>query len=366
MLTAISRHKFKFDKWWIYKIGSGVFTWLLIKFLLNPYTYNASANFNDVALLTLLIGLAIQGHLYNDWGDVEVDTLSGKANMLSRLDKYYSFWVVAGITILNLSLAYSFFSLSVFAFTIVQTILNILYSLPPTRIKERGILSIIITGLQERALPYTLIIIYISNINISVWLMSFFLAWAFLWECRNYVTGQISDEVNDHKTGVKSIVSIYGSTTCTQWIRRISYFELTFFIGWLVLYFYANSSAVYFAPVLIVLFTTYFLLNPISTFSSVLQSLDYTYNHALLSAACITLMLLNPFQNFWLAIWLFIFPNKVLWAIITTMLLYAKTLLVRLYYFIRKPVSLFVNYSLYYFRLHILRWPESKSRGEKN
>lgn len=364
MLTTISEHKLKFDKWWIYKIGSGVFTWLLFKFLFSTQSFVASVNCNDLALLILLVGLAVQGHLLNDWGDVGADRLTGKTNILSQLAKRYQFWIVAGVTLLNLSLAYSFFSLPIFALSIAQTILNILYSLPPTRIKERGIISILITGLQERALPYTLIIIYILDQSVSVWFTCCYITWAFVWECRNYIAGQLADEQNDKVSGVKSIVTIYGSEACYGWIRMLSFFEVAFFISWVTMFMLSNSSAIFFAPLIVLFSTMYLLLNRINNFSAVLNGLDYTYNHALLGAACTTSILLNSSQNYWLAAWLIIFPNKVLWAFTTTLFLHIKTALVRMYYIVRKPASLIVNYSIYYFRLYVLRWPESKSRGE--
>ena len=78
----------KIDKWWVYKIAGGIFTWLFILLYQHtPFSWPLILGFSQILLLYFL--LAITGHMLNDYFDMEYDAIAQKRNMFGTTKKLW-------------------------------------------------------------------------------------------------------------------------------------------------------------------------------------------------------------------------------------------------------------------------------------
>lgn len=351
----------KLDKWWIDKIGSGVFTFLLFEYLAHG---EVILSIFDLLLFVLLAFLAVFGHFINDYSDYESDKEVGKTNVFNMLPVRYGGKLIVVLGGLSISLSIVL-SPWIIGLVVLQMVCNMSYSFRPLRIKERGILALLLTGLYERMLPLIIIIVHIVPINhLSEMQLIFsfvYLLWSYLWECRNFLNGQLEDYENDKKTGTNSIVIDLGKNKvwCLwQYIFRV---ELVLYIIWLGLFLLFNTFNFLFPVFVLVIQVLHASINKKAEFFSSIQVLlAYMYRHSIIAGFILFLLILSKINVFFALILLYLFRSVYAYSSYSSF----RSALTKVYYFFRFYVSKVVNYSIYYFRKYVLRWSEEKSRGE--
>ncbi|MCS6935756.1 MAG: hypothetical protein NZM35_11520, partial [Chitinophagales bacterium] len=319
-------------------------------------------------LFTLLIGLAIQGHFINDWGDLRADCLSGKHNLLSGLPDAWLPALMPGIIAVNLLIGLTLSNKIILLCVIVQTLLNVLYSLHPMRLKERGLAAAVVTGLHERALPYFIILLHIGVFKKWVFFSVCYIFWGFVWEIRNFLKGQSEDAQADALAGVRSIALTYGQTRIQRWMHTLLTAELVLLVVWQGYLFSFMQHKIIYALALIVFCSLYLFRHRVSDMRSLMPAADYLNVHALSGAAAIAIINIHNTSSLFFLLYFVLFPNKLILPtllLIVPFALYIRGQLIHLYYAVRRPLSYFVNYTIYYFRLYVLRWPEEKARSDK-
>lgn len=222
----------KADKWWVFKIAGGLLTVVLLTALAG-IDVNAAYWWALGKLFGAFILLAIYGHLVNDISDLEIDAKAGKSNIVNTLGKGGSIIGILLTGILAIVLATSIGSVWVAVMVVIQISLNAIYSLKPIRLKERGVVSVLVTGFYERSLPYAMIgatLLETSDRQLSVFMV--YLAWSYVWEIRNHLNGQIADLEADAMHGVRSLASLHGVEKLQAWMWRLFLMELLLFCSW--------------------------------------------------------------------------------------------------------------------------------------
>lgn len=237
-LISNTKRLLKIDKWWVYKIGSGVFTLLLIKFL-SSYDSKITFDFSDLTLFGMLILLAVYGHFINDYADFEKDKVARKSNVFNSIPIRTAPILILGLAITSASITLLFFSRVVLLFVTLQLVCSVLYSIRPFRVKERGLLALALTGFYERLNPYIIIFLFLIPDWIGLGLneflfILFYLIWSYLWECRNFINGQLGDIENDQQSEVMSLVIRVGKSRTIAIKRVLLVLELLMLTAWLI------------------------------------------------------------------------------------------------------------------------------------
>jgi len=156
------------------------------------------------ALLVLLCLYAAFGHLINDYADRDIDRAAGKNRLLATWSERTALIAVAIPCIGTVGIALLCLDASAIAMTTVAILLAALYSLPPLRLKERGVLGWGAAALAQRTLP--LIIIFealkgwdVVAVGLTVLSTLIGLRWI--------IAHQLQDRDNDRRSGVHTVAT---------------------------------------------------------------------------------------------------------------------------------------------------------------
>jgi len=187
------------SEWWEYKMPILLSLAYATALYANKSLYGIAGWFGFM-LVCLIVGAAYVS-IVNDMCDIEDDLASGKKNRLSKLRPLIR-WILL-ITILVLAilccvfylkdpLTISFYLLSYLAFT--------LYSVPPIRLKKRGIWGVIADACGAHLFPSLFVVAgtaHVLQIEIDwIWISSIAL-WAFTYGLRGILWHQFLDRSND-------------------------------------------------------------------------------------------------------------------------------------------------------------------------
>jgi len=163
-----------------------------------------------VTLFTVLY--LVYGYVLNDYSDIEVDRKAGKRKHIANLQrgKARAIIIVIGLVgILSLFVHYSKYALLMID-VIGAYILATLYSLPPVRLKERGIWGILAASVAQRIFP----------LLIGMCVLGLYDFASFLWLMTNFLIGlryifihQYIDRENDLHSGVRTFATQHSVTT---------------------------------------------------------------------------------------------------------------------------------------------------------
>jgi len=372
---------FKVNKWWNYKIGSALFTFLLVKAIYSDLSITAE----DIALLVIFLILIFLGFGINDFSDYEIDKLAGKSNFFNIVPIKFAPLYFSILSLLSFVLSLCYLQPQVSILLLLLITINYLYSCKPFRLKEHKYLSVIATGIYERSLPYSIIILQVISLEkpssiLHVVFISLYLIWSFLWEIRNYINGQMKDSAIDEKSGIKLLLAERGAAKIESTKTFILYSEIALLLLWLSLAVVINHSLGVMVIFMIIIPVIHRILQNefIDIFSSKEHLLDYTYSYGFTAAILMYQMAYGS------KLWLFIgsclllgfsskhFKNSIK-GFYARVILKIKQIIKSkyndAYYFFRSiylALSRTLNYSIYYFRKYVLRWPEEKCRGMKN
>ena len=356
---------FKSDKWWVYKIGGGLLTSIL--FTVYYHVPITSVYWCNLAVLFgAFISLAVFGHVLNDLCDLQSDRLAGKRNLVDTVGKNAALVILFGATGLALVLISILENPLLLALAGVQILLNLMYSVRPIRMKERGILAIVITGFYERTLPYIMIaVLLVEHVNSDTYLLLLvYLTWSFLWEARNFITGQKADRLLDEQSQQKTISLVISDKVLNSFQWGLFLFEVILLFLWMVRF--ANWWVVATVCVPVGL---YFYRRENGTLptkrSELFKVIDDSYN--LSFPVLFGLLAVFTYSvDIWpiLVLLLIAFDNhlRLLSVIIAKNVDWQRWW--RWVTFPFRTASLIFNWSIYYFRKWILKWPEERNWGK--
>ena len=355
----------KADKWWVYKIAGGLLTVVLLT-VVNKVAVNAFLWSQLALLFSAFVALAVFGHLINDITDLESDRLAGKQNLADRMGAKTAIIVCLLCPVLALSVVSLLDDPVISVLVVIQILLNVAYSVRPIRLKERGVLAMVVTGFYERTLPYLMIAYLLlgQRPEESEALLIAYLAWSFLWEVRNFVSGQKKDRHLDMVSGQKTVSVLMPDAVLNPLHWGIFVLEMGFFLVWsfwlpqwwvavpiafsIALYFHQRDSGTFRIrkdEVFNIVDDVYNLGLPVLLAAYAVL----TYSSALW---LILVLLLVAFNNHFRLLFI-IWAKNVDWK----WWLRAVTFPIRM-------VRLVANWSIYYFRKWVLKWPEERNWGK--
>ena len=187
------------SEWWEYKIPILLSLAYATALFANKSLFIIAGWFVFM-LLSLIVG-AIYVSIVNDMCDIEDDHASGKRNRLSKLRPPIR-WLSL-ITSLILALLCCFFYLKdplTITFYLLSYLAFTLYSVPPIRLKRRGIWGVIADACGAHLFPSLFVVAgtaHVLQIEIGwVWIISV-AVWAFTYGLRGILWHQFLDRSND-------------------------------------------------------------------------------------------------------------------------------------------------------------------------
>lgn len=208
-----------------------------------------------------LISISTFGYLFNDYCDVEADRKAGKRNLLNNYGKPKQVLIVL-LPLLIGSVAWHltyprFIENVLFC---LQILALVLYSMPPVRLKERGLGGVIADAFYGHINPVFITIFWHMHFNARpTWfiaLLSVVFIVTTLKGVRNILLHQIDDRKADRRAGVETFVVKNGGLGSLLFINNMLPFEVLFALV------FALTISVVYPPFFV--WTILFLLLPIS------------------------------------------------------------------------------------------------------
>lgn len=209
------------DNWFCWKIPP-LFAVAYASFLLQGTDYRSALQ--DLLLIFWCIAsVASYGHIVNDVFDIEADRAGGKPNAMERFRPWQR------LTLCILSVLSGLGALLCFttnwmaaAVLMINYLLPTVYSIPPLRLKERGVAGVACDALGAHAVPVLFVLIIVGvfpsastlaevGIGISA------IVWSLFAGLRSIVVHQVDDLLSD---GRSDVVTFAGTQTRAS-LRRL-------------------------------------------------------------------------------------------------------------------------------------------------
>lgn len=303
--------------------------------------FSAFISLSILSIITIM-GFASFGHLVNDYFDIEQDKTAGKSNLFQNkgIGEIFLFFSIALSAML---IPWAFLpnnSISI-GLIIFQITLFFLYSMPYIRLKEKGIVALIVDALYAHVVPsvlatYTFMLAAEKQVEILP--IAALIVWQMLIGLRNILLHQFDDMEADRKAGNYNYVA---SLTTSRFHNTIHYLKIA-----------ELTSAILFFSIIALQYWAFWSMSILCALSLIIYigKLDrklpyynwkYFPNFVYENWLCIiVLCLLTALDLFYLSV---LFFHLVLfeWSALVVML---KST----FHFAKRILSLIVNYAIFY------------------
>ncbi len=214
-----------------------------------------------LALLSIatICGFASMGYLVNDLFDIKKDALAGKANFMENKHPLasFSFFILSSLLIFA---PWYMLPADRYSYLLIATELCcfVIYSIPPIRLKERGMAGIITDAIYAHALPVILACYTFSlaaHVHPSAMSLGLLCCWQSTCGIRNILIHQADDMAADRVSSSQSYVMTMGYDWfitaviplmvvellfCALFFISLSYFSFAFLFFFALLFVYSN------------------------------------------------------------------------------------------------------------------------------
>lgn len=179
-----------------------------------------------LALVFSAVALAGYGYVVNDAADVEPDRLAGKANAMARFSMPVRLAVIAAFAVVG-ALPWLVFPLEAPALAALGAIylIPLLYSVPPTRLKERHLLGPLADASNAFMAPALFTIALFAPLGEAAGpplLMPVgAVAWTLGFGLRAILKHQVDDAENDERSGTTTFVVRFGAGRARAVVSRV-------------------------------------------------------------------------------------------------------------------------------------------------
>ena len=183
---------------------------------------------HDLLRLALLLAsiccVAAYGHAINDAFDIESDTAAGKPNRMARFSTASRFAICLAFFALGfLPFFLGLLPWGISIFLLLNYLVPTLYSVPPIRLKERGIWGIASDAAGSHIFPTLLILGAFHEYDPTRILSGAFLIWAMAFGVKGIIYHQIGDLQSDIRSGTRTLVS---EGKLERWMRFLPVYNL--------------------------------------------------------------------------------------------------------------------------------------------
>ncbi len=372
MIHSLSQFT-RYKNWWKYTAAPLLGVAYFLLFILGFY---AQDSFRIIVRLMLSItGFASLGYFLNDWGDIETDGKANKHNKVSSLSPLTKVLLLFVFGVLALA-PWVFFRHYVYSVSLIaaELFLFLTYSFPPFRLKVKPILAPAADGLYSHVIPSLLfagILFLIHEQNVDMIFIYILILWKISSGIRYYLNHIALDRDNDVRSNHPTLATLRGNNFVYRLASR--YFLPVEFISLIALFIYTgvrvNPYAIVFVPIALLVF-----------FQEALSSFTFkvTYNFHRVSLddfyqrvfPLVSVLLLSSNDKLFLLLLLahlFLFHDlagrtiRAANFLLPPIFSFFKTVLYGLIY---RPLSLLVNYGIYYFLTVVLRQSDEQARGK--
>lgn len=192
----------RYSEWWEYKI---------VPLLAISYAFIHMAQFKFATiyydlifpLIAIVVG-AVYVSVVNDMTDINEDFVAGKRNRMGSVPVFFRIIIIGGCLIGGVICGFMIYPdmLSLF-FYLMAWIAFSLYSIPPFRLKKRGVWGILCDAMGAHLFPTMFIVTYLSALHGSTWSMWWYFEvgiWSFAYGLRGILWHQFFDRDNDLKS----------------------------------------------------------------------------------------------------------------------------------------------------------------------
>lgn len=218
---AISFRTLRFHNWWTAKIPP-LLSYAYAVFLLQGQSF--ALRWPDLLLLLgWMIGAAAFGHYINDWFDLEDDLKAGKENRAAKHHPAFRLLLAAALAGVALLPWYWLPRNSLnFNLVVAQLIIFLLYSMPPLRLKIRGVLGVLADAVYAHVIPGAVVVstLWLSKHGeFPRLLFGLFLGWQGLIGIRNILNHYVDDYENDLASGTVTLATLFGATSVKRFVK---------------------------------------------------------------------------------------------------------------------------------------------------
>lgn len=199
----------KIHKWWTSHYGTMMaFVYLVVA--ISPSPPSLGTFLKTLGIFTLAsLGIGTFGQLLNDLTDVSQDVRSGAQNLLARHGPLARAALFAAALLVGI-LPWWWLPTTpaILALVAAEYVLFALYSLPPFRLKNRGLLGAVADSLYGYVVPNTVAVLLFARLGGGVppWLVAVIAVWAFFFGLDKIIEHQFVDESRDQLDGMKTFV----------------------------------------------------------------------------------------------------------------------------------------------------------------
>jgi colanic acid/amylovoran biosynthesis glycosyltransferase len=365
LYSIINRTK----EWWQPKAGN-LLSAVYLAVLLYKIDFFTTLYFILPAITTIL-GIGIFGYFFNDFTDLESDRKANKKNMLEKLSGKFRILLFIGAVLLAI-LPWFFLPFDRFSIYLLvgEFTLLLVYAVPPIRLKEKGFVALVADALYAYAIPFTLAFHTFNLLSTSkenFIIIGVLFAWQLAIGMVNIIIHQIEDFKNDIHTSTKTWVISVGLSKARKYLVLIfwpimvfSFFYLLALISTNIWQWYFLIPALYLGIQFAYIFSKKSLIAFLnSNISADLQKINIHY-HLFFPYWHVLLLVFIDVKFVYFLIGHYVLFNfkSVFWWI--KYIIYPNFLI----YLVEKIPSKVINYSIYYFRILLLRETPKKARRE--
>jgi 4-hydroxybenzoate polyprenyltransferase len=217
---------------------------LPILFLICFYLILKRDDFKEIYIIEFFVFLlfsivsTIYGYTINNFADLEIDIKQGKVNLFSEISPLGRIVILLSILALAISSGLFFADKPYFLFLwITQFLIATFYSLPPIRLKERGLIGLLIPFFAQLVLPILICFSIFGDI-VSFSVIPF-LAYGFFKGGAYDIGHQFHDHQHDKKTDTRTFAVEHGGNKVNKIFKTFLILERVFF---LLLLFYMTAT----------------------------------------------------------------------------------------------------------------------------
>jgi len=294
--------------WWLYKIPPLLAIAYAEILLLDLPVLQSILTVS--ALLFAIACVAAYGHIINDSFDIEVDQQVGKRNAMAQFSPWQRALFCLALAGLGFSLTVlmNFGTLAI-ALLGINYLLPTLYSAPPCRFKEKGILGILSDAAGAHAIPTLFIATTFSHLVATPPLQGAGLAiaataWSFFAGIRGILLHQLWDRDDDLRSQVKTFVTESNVESVRFWMSRIIFpIELLLLSALILVIAHTTPLILVFTIVYFLLKLILFKADPTATFDPAPIQKAYVIPHDFYEVGLpLILAVTLSLQNAWFAL----------------------------------------------------------------
>jgi hypothetical protein len=211
----------RFGNWWAQKLPPLLFV-AYIELIRRHASLGASLA--TIGVLVLCVScVAAYGHVVNDWTDIADDERAGKPNTMRGLPPLKRAVLCIAFVVVGFAALVPWPVLPVFAILALNYAWPTLYSVPPVRLKERGLYGVLTDAAGSHITPTAFAFALTGAIAGgpgNPLLLAAFLLWATALGLKGILYHQIADKVNDERAGVVTFATTRDASALSAALAR--------------------------------------------------------------------------------------------------------------------------------------------------